>query len=67
MFILKVWDSGRLLKKISFDSVVSAKSEMWRSIAAKIELGEIDDRHIVYGSDSLHVSCDGWSRSVDAA
>lgn len=50
-----------------FWALVAAKSKMWRNIAAKIELGEIDDKHLVYGADSLHVSCDGWSWSVDAA
>lgn len=67
MFIFIISNSLGLLKKMSFDSVMAAKSEMWRDISAKIELGEIDDKHIVYGADSLHVSCDGWSWSVDAA
>ena len=52
---------------LSFDSVVAAKSEMWRKISAMVELGAIDDRHLVYHRDSLHVSCDDWFWSVDAA
>lgn len=49
------------------ESLISAKTKMWRNISAKIELGVIDDKHIVYEVDTLHVSCDNWFWSVDVA
>ena len=67
MYTFKVCNKNFPLRETEFDSIVTAKSELWRDIAARIELGEIDDRRLVYGSDSLYVTCDGWTWSVDAA
>ena len=49
-----------------FGSITAAKPEVWQQILDGIKFGESCMQNLVYDGDLFHVSCDGWTWSVDA-